>query len=97
MTEFSRFYRAAVTGAVLVASSSLSIGALAQQAPTAKPLPVPRYQTPGLGRQQVRLAYVLNLRDLDAAMTVLEQALLAYPGRVAEPAEAEAATELAGA
>jgi aspartate aminotransferase len=41
------------------------------------------YQTPGLGRQQVRLAYVLNLKDLDAAMTVLEQALLAYPGRVA--------------
>ncbi|NML65255.1 pyridoxal phosphate-dependent aminotransferase [Hymenobacter sp. RP-2-7] len=54
------------------------------------------YQTPGLGRQQVRLAYVLNLKDLDAAMTVLEQALLAYPGRVEEPVAAEAA-ELAGA
>lgn len=54
------------------------------------------YQTPGLGRQQVRLAYVLNLKDLDAAMTVLEQALLAYPGRVAEEV-AVAAPELAGA
>jgi len=54
------------------------------------------YQTPGLGRQQVRLAYVLNLTDLDAAMTVLEQALLAYPGRVEEAVEA-AAPELAGA
>ena len=54
------------------------------------------YHTPGLGRQQVRLAYVLNLKDLDAAMTVLAQALLAYPGRVEEPVAAEAA-ELAGA
>jgi aspartate aminotransferase len=54
------------------------------------------YQTPGLGRQQVRLAYVLNLKDLDAAMTVLEQALLVYPGRVEETVEA-AAPELAGA
>jgi len=44
------------------------------------------YQTPGLGRQQVRLAYILNLTDLDAALTCLEQALLAYPGRTPEPA-----------
>lgn len=48
------------------------------------------YQTPGLGLQQVRLAYILNLRDLDAALTCLEQALLAYPGRtVPEVATAE--------
>lgn len=39
------------------------------------------YQTPGLGRQQVRIAYVLNLSDLAAALTCLEHALLAYPGR----------------
>jgi aspartate aminotransferase len=45
------------------------------------------YQTPGLGRQQVRLAYILNLTDLDAALTCLEQALLAYPGRTLEPVE----------
>lgn len=44
------------------------------------------YQTPGLGTQQVRLAYILNLRDLDAALTCLEQALLAYPGRTQVPA-----------
>jgi aspartate aminotransferase len=52
------------------------------------------YQTPGLGRQQVRLAYILNLHDLDAALTCLEHALLTYPGRILEPAleptEAEA-------
>ena len=41
------------------------------------------YQTPGLGRQQVRLAYILNSHDLDAALTCLERALAAYPGRVA--------------
>lgn len=39
------------------------------------------YQTPGLGRQEVRLAYVLNQTDLAAALTCLEYALLAYPGR----------------
>jgi aspartate aminotransferase len=41
------------------------------------------YQTPGLGRQEVRLAYVLNRTDLAAALTCLEHALLAYPGRTA--------------
>ena len=41
------------------------------------------YHTPGLGGQQVRLAYVLNLTDLNAALTCLELALLAYPGRTA--------------
>jgi len=51
------------------------------------------YQTPGLGRQQVRLAYILNLTDLNAALTCLEQALLAYPGRTPEPV---AARETAG-
>jgi aspartate aminotransferase len=43
------------------------------------------YQTPGLGRHQVRLAYILNLTDLDAALTCLEHALLAYPGRTLAP------------
>ena len=49
------------------------------------------YQTPGLGQRQVRLAYILNLRDLDAALTCLEQALLAYPGRPRVPAAAQEA------
>ncbi|WP_345236800.1 pyridoxal phosphate-dependent aminotransferase [Hymenobacter saemangeumensis] len=40
------------------------------------------YQTPGLGRQEVRLAYVLNQADLDAALTCLAEALQVYPGRV---------------
>ena len=53
------------------------------------------YQTPGLGRQQVRLAYVLNLPDLDAALTCLELALLAYPGRTLAPVALEAAEALA--
>ncbi len=41
------------------------------------------YQTPGLGRQEVRLAYVINRTHLAAALTCLEHALLAYPGRTA--------------
>lgn len=41
------------------------------------------YGTPGLGKQEVRLAYVLNLEALDAAMDCLEQALQQYPGRTA--------------
>ena len=41
------------------------------------------YGTPGLGRQEVRLAYVLNTEALNAAMDCLETALQVYPGRVA--------------
>jgi len=39
------------------------------------------YGTKGLGKDEVRLAYVLNLKDLDAAMDCLEKALEAYPAR----------------
>jgi aspartate aminotransferase len=39
------------------------------------------YGTPGLGKNEVRLAYVLNLKDLDDAMNCLEKALEQYPGR----------------
>ncbi len=39
------------------------------------------YSTPGLGRDEVRIAYVLNKDDLKAAMTVLRKALECYPGR----------------
>ena len=40
------------------------------------------YGTPGLGRQEVRLAYVLNLEAINNAMDCLEQALKEYPGRI---------------
>lgn len=39
------------------------------------------YMTPGLGQQEVRLAYVLNKDDLAKAIEVLQRALEAYPGR----------------
>ncbi len=39
------------------------------------------YGTPGLGKNEVRLAYVLNLDAINNAMTVLEKALEVYPGR----------------
>ncbi|ULQ56816.1 pyridoxal phosphate-dependent aminotransferase [Flavihumibacter rivuli] len=41
------------------------------------------YGTPGLGKQEVRLAYVLNAEAINAAMDVLEKALEAYPGKLA--------------
>jgi aspartate aminotransferase len=41
------------------------------------------YATPGLGRREVRFAYVLNTNDLDKAMDCLEKALKVYPGREA--------------
>ncbi|NTS40450.1 pyridoxal phosphate-dependent aminotransferase [Flavisolibacter sp. BT320] len=41
------------------------------------------YGTPGLGKNEVRLAYVLNSKDLDEAMNCLEKALEVYPGRTA--------------
>lgn len=40
------------------------------------------YGTAGLGKQEVRLAYVLNISDLEKAMDCLEEALKVYPGRV---------------
>lgn len=40
------------------------------------------YGTTGLGKNEVRLAYVLNLNSLNAAMDCLEKALQEYPGRV---------------
>lgn len=39
------------------------------------------YATPGLGKNEVRIAYVLNKEDLANAMETLEAALKAYPGR----------------
>jgi aspartate aminotransferase len=39
------------------------------------------YSKPEPGRKQVRLAYVLNKESLQAAVTVLREALLVYPGR----------------
>jgi len=39
------------------------------------------YGTPGLGKNEVRLAYVLNLTSLNAAMDCLEEAIRVYPGR----------------
>ena len=38
------------------------------------------YTTPGAGRDQVRIAYVLNKEDLTRALLVLEKALEAYNG-----------------
>lgn len=39
------------------------------------------YGTAGLGKQEVRLAYVLNLDSINAAMDCLNEALKQYPGR----------------
>jgi aspartate aminotransferase len=39
------------------------------------------YGTAGLGKNEVRLAYVLNVHDLNSAMDCLQQALKEYPGK----------------
>src|SRR5690606_30205594 len=39
------------------------------------------YSTEGLGKNEVRLAYVLNTDDIHHAMDCLEKALEVYPGR----------------
>ncbi len=39
------------------------------------------YSTPGLGKNEVRIAYVLRIDDLKIAMKILEEALKVYPGR----------------
>ncbi len=40
------------------------------------------YSTPELGKQEVRIAYVLKKADLEKAIKVLEEALKVYPGRI---------------
>ncbi len=40
------------------------------------------YSTPGSGKNEVRIAYVLNIDDLKNAMMILAEALKVYPGRV---------------
>ncbi len=39
------------------------------------------YQTPGLGKQEVRLAYVLNVNAINTALDCLEKALEVYPAK----------------
>jgi len=39
------------------------------------------YSTPGLGKNEARIAYVLNIDDLSNAMETLAEALKVYPGR----------------
>jgi aspartate aminotransferase len=39
------------------------------------------YTTPGAGKDQVRIAYVLKKEDLNKALIVLQKALEEYPGR----------------
>ncbi len=46
------------------------------------------YSTPGAGINEVRIAYVLNLQDLDNAMVCLMDALTKYPGRTTVTAKA---------
>ena len=38
------------------------------------------YATPGMGKDEVRMAYVLKIDDLKAAVKCLEEALKVYPG-----------------
>ena len=52
------------------------------------------YGTPGLGKNEVRLAYVLNLNDINEAMDCLEQALLQYPGRTQMAGKTTAAEQV---
>jgi aspartate aminotransferase len=40
------------------------------------------YSTPGLGKDEVRIAYVLNAEDIKKAMHILAEALKVYPGRI---------------
>jgi aspartate aminotransferase len=46
------------------------------------------YSTPGQGKNEVRIAYVLNTTDLKNAINCLEKALMVYPGRVVKKEKA---------
>ena len=40
------------------------------------------YSTPGSGKNEVRIAYVLRIDDLKQAMLILAEALKVYPGKL---------------
>ena len=40
------------------------------------------YSTPEIGRQQIRIAYVLNQVELRNAITIIKEGLKTYPGRL---------------
>ncbi len=40
------------------------------------------YATPGLGKDEVRIAFVLNTDSMKRSMEILEEALQIYPGRM---------------
>ena len=40
------------------------------------------YGTSGLGKNEVRIAYVLNIESINLAMDCLEKALIEYPGKI---------------
>ncbi len=48
------------------------------------------YGSPGLGKNEVRLAYVLNVQAIHGAMDCLEKALLEYPGSTYKKEKEEA-------
>ncbi len=50
------------------------------------------YATPGLGRDEVRIAYVLRREDLIAALECLRVALAQYPGSTLTPSSASSST-----
>ncbi len=52
------------------------------------------YATPGLGRDECRIAYVLNVGDLERAMDCLAEALKRYPGVTAESVQADLSRNL---
>jgi aspartate aminotransferase len=47
------------------------------------------YATPGRGKQEVRISYVLQVDDLKKAMICLEHALKVYPGRINDNSNSE--------
>jgi aspartate aminotransferase len=50
------------------------------------------YGTPGLGLDEVRLAYVLNQESIASAMDILQAALEVYPARITDKSNQELTT-----
>ncbi len=40
------------------------------------------YSTSGLGQREVRIAYVLNVKEIEESMNILKEALRVYPGKL---------------
>lgn len=94
MTEFARPYRAALLGTLITAAVALHPVLPAQQAPAAKPLPTPRYQSPGVSVQAPAPHYQLPVTQaITPNATVVEDVIVRVNDGIISRSDLERASQ----